>query len=123
MDPGRLVEQLCRLPADFYDGSKSMAQLVAESGIAIHPEIVTTSSVSAYLRDYPAIIDPWLKWSANKRVLSGWYFLQRSGRYVVGFHPIGEVLSFSQPELACAEFVVREVNALIAIGGANRPET
>jgi hypothetical protein len=109
------VERLCRLPADFYSGSKSMLQLIAESGIDASPEALTVTTVLAYIADHPDLINQWLLWSANKRVSSGWYFLRQSTGYVVGFRPKGEVLSFAQAAPACAEFVVREVKAMMAL--------
>jgi hypothetical protein len=110
-----VVERLCRLPIDFYGGSKSMVQLVVESQIDANPESLTVPSILVYLTEHPDLIEPWLTWSANKRVSSGWYFSRRSGGFVVGFNPNGEVLNYTRPEPACAEFIVREVKTLIAM--------
>ncbi len=110
-----VVERLSRLPADFYHGQKSMVQLIAESGINANPASLTVASILAYVTAYPELVEQWLRWSENKRVSSGWYFVHRSGGYVVGFHPEGEVLNIAQPELACAEFVVREIKAMMAM--------
>jgi hypothetical protein len=112
------VERLCRLPADFHSGSKSMLHLIAESGIDAYPEALAVPTVLTYITNHPELINEWLLWSANKRGSSGWYFSRQSNGFIVGFRPNGAALSFAMPELACAEFVVREVKALMehAIG-------
>ena len=120
MNNDPIVERLCRLPTDFYSGSKSMVQLVAESGINANPAALAVASISAYLTNHSELIEQWLQWSENKRVSSGWYFIRRSGNYIVGFQPNGEVLNIAEPELACAEFVVREVKAIMAIRRADK---
>jgi hypothetical protein len=107
------VARVCRLPVDFYEGgSKSMLQLVAESGIRANLTQLAVPRIMHYLEAHSELIEQWLRWSANKRVTSGWYFTSQAGAFVVGFHPNGEVLNFADPALACAEFVVREVSAL-----------
>ena len=113
MDTQAIVECICRLPADFYGGSKSMTQLIIESGIEKRSSVLTIPNISAYISNHLELVELWLRWSANKRASSGWYFTHQSNEYVVSFYPKGEALSFSQPELACAEYVVREVQSLI----------
>ena len=115
MNPDDVVEKICRLPMDFYGGSKSMADLVSDSGIRKCPAALTSASIEAYLRSHPALVDQWLNWSANKRINSGWYFARRSGHLIVGFYPQGETLTFEDPVLACTEFVVREVSAITEV--------
>lgn len=110
-----VLERICRLPANFYSiGSKSIVQLISESGIDECPSALSVPNISAYFTTHPELVQSWLLWSANKRVSSGWYFLRRSGGYAVGFYPRGEALNIAEPELACAEFVVREVQAIMS---------
>ena len=115
MNLDEVVEKVCRLPIDFYGGSKSMVELVWESGVEACPAALTAANILAYLRNNPTLVDQWLNWSANKRVTSGWYFARRRGDLVVGFHPQGETLAFKDPVLACAEFVTREVAAIVKV--------
>jgi hypothetical protein len=114
-DTELIIERLCQLPADFGIGAKSMMQLVDRSGIRKNPAILTFQNVSTYVGNHQDIIDHWLRWSANKRVESGWYFTRHVNEYVVGFYPKGEILKYFQPERACAEFIIREVEALLDI--------
>jgi hypothetical protein len=109
-----VVERISRLPADFYAGSKSMVQLISESGVATFPSALSVQRIRTYVTANPQIVDYWLRWSENKRVSSGWYFTPRAGGFAVGFHPDGEVLNISDPHLACAEFVAREVGSVMA---------
>jgi hypothetical protein len=115
MSTDETVARLCRLPVDFYGGSKSMVQLVADSGIEEHPETLTVVNMMRYIATHPELIEAWLRWSENKRVTSGWYFSRRAARFDVGFLPEGDVSTYSDPSLACAEFVIREVNSLMEI--------
>lgn len=114
-----VVERICRLPVDFYAGSKSMSQLVAESGISACLILLTVSNITGYLTAHPDLVEQWLLWSADKRVTSGWYFTRDADNFVVGFYPQGEVLTLRDPAVACAEFVVREVNALVTLRQKN----
>jgi hypothetical protein len=115
MNADATIEKVCRLPIDFYSGSKSMVDLVSESGIAGHPSALTSTEVVRYVRNHPEVVDQWLKWSANKRVDSGWYFERRRDHLLVGFYPNGDTLRFEDPAAACAEYIVREVTAIMKI--------
>ena len=109
-----VVERPAQWPADLYSGIKSMAQLIWELGVAGHPQALVARRMATYITANPATVDQWLRWSENKRVAAGWYFSNRPGRYSVGYSPNGEVLNFTDPCLACAEFVIREVGSLLA---------
>lgn len=112
MNDEEVVERVCRLPVDFESGFKSMTQLVADSGIRRCLALLTVGHLLPYLAAHPELCDAWLRGSANQRVTSGWYFRRDADHFVVGFYPRGEVLTFAEPVAACAEFVVREVEAL-----------
>ena len=120
MKTDEVVEHICRLPIDFDGGSNSMVQLVAESGVAARPDLLKLSIITSCLADHPEFIEKWLIWSANKRVESGWYLVREADGFVVGFRPKGERLIYSEAAVACAEFVIREVNRLLGIA-RNKP--
>jgi hypothetical protein len=109
-----VVERISRLPIDFYAGSKSMVQLIAESEVATFPSALSVQRIRTYIIANPQIVDHWLRWSENKRVSAGWYFIRRASGFAVGFHPDGEILNISDPYLACAEFIAREVGSVVA---------
>jgi hypothetical protein len=110
-----VIERIARLPADFYGGSKSMLQLVTESGVARFPLALAVEPIATYITAHPRVVDEWLRWSENKRVSSGWYFNRRTNGFEIAYHPDGELLKINDPHLACAEFVVREVRSIMAI--------
>jgi hypothetical protein len=114
MDPEIVIERLCSIPANFYGGNKSPVQLVAESGLSQCESAFSVEAVSTYLSHHPMLVEQWLRWSEDKRVSSGWYFMRESNKFVVGYYPRGETLSFTEALPACAEFVIREVQAIRA---------
>lgn len=114
MAPDAVVERISSLPVDFYGGSKSMVQLISESEVARFPSALSVQPICTYIAANPQLVDHWLRWSENRRVSAGWYFIRRAGGFAVGFHPDGEVLNISDRYLACAEFIVREVGSVMA---------
>lgn len=114
MAPEIVIKRLCNIPANFHSGNKSPVQLVAESGLAQCESALSVEAVSAYLSQHPALVEQWLQWSEDKRVSSGWYFMRESNKFVVGYYPKGETLNFAEALPACAEFIVREVQAIRA---------
>lgn len=114
MNPEIVIENLCHLPANFQGGGKSPVQLIAESGLAQCESALSVEAISTCLSRHPALVAQWLQWSEDKRVSSGWYFMRKSSKFVVGFSPKGETLYFTEALPACAEFVIREVRAIRA---------
>jgi hypothetical protein len=116
MNTDTIIEKVCRLPIDFYSGgSKSMVDLVSESGVSDHPSALASAEIVPYVRKHLEVVDQWLRWSANKRVDSGWYFERRRDHFLVGFEPNGDTLRFEDQGAACAEYIVREVTAIMKI--------
>jgi hypothetical protein len=106
------MEQICDMPVAFRRGSKSPIQLLEESGYFEMPNELTIEALAAFIGGHPSVIQVWLRWSEDKRVSSGWYFVRKAGGYIVGQIPNGLQLPFSDDVQACAEFVVREVAAI-----------
>jgi hypothetical protein len=69
-------------------------------------------SVVEFLNSEPELVDEWLRWSADKRTSQGYYFLVEDRHYVVGYFPGDERVKFDDPVLACANFVVKEINEI-----------
>ncbi len=104
------------MPILFKDrGNVSMIQLVLESGLIKSPEVLTRRAVGDYLSNHAHLVEAWAMHSEDKRTSSGWYFVEKSDvSFEVGFHPGGPRLPFSDRVQACAEFIVREANAIAA---------
>src|SRR6185312_8847378 len=114
MGANEAVRNICNLPIDFLGGSKSMLQLISESGLDEHPSILVTGVLVPHLREHPELVGAWIRWSADKRVPSGWYFYNRGKDYVVGLYPNGETSRSQSAEYACAEFIVHEIGSVMA---------
>jgi len=107
-----VVSRLCRMPLDFYAGSKSMAQLATESGVDRCPAALAVPDLRTYIADHPEVVERWLRWS-HKPYANTWIFERRGSGFVVFYYPKGDELKIEDPALACAEFVVREVKGIM----------
>lgn len=113
-DPAEAVlDALCRLPLEFFKGAKSFLDLINESGIRDRPYLLAEASLAAHLGTNRCLIEQWLRWSTDRRLVSGWQIQWKNGRYVVGSTQTGHCAEFDSPECACAHFIVNEIsNAL-----------
>jgi len=68
-----VVHRLSRMSVDFYAGSKSMLQLLTESGVDRCPAAVSVAYLSPYIADHPEVIEGWLHWS-QKPYTNTWHF-------------------------------------------------
>lgn len=107
MKPQVALSTVCHFPVIFRDGNKSFVQLVAESGVS--KSNLTAEALVPILQNESSLIADWLRWSADKRVSSGWFFRQEDESYIVGECPEGERLEFQTAAAGCAAFIVKEV--------------
>ena len=112
------VEQLCRLPIDFHEvGTKSLLQLIDESGYWDAPDTVTESALANGLAAHPNWCDAWIGYSQDRRTGSGWFIEQHDDEYLVQYYPNGSnVLRFTSKHAACAAFAIRELHSLVDRG-------
>jgi hypothetical protein len=83
--------------------------LLQETGLDQHRSLMTKSAVAQYLSQHPDTMQAWFRWSEDKRVDSGWYICRQESGYIVGCHPGGEKLRFTDAVEACTAFVMRDV--------------
>ncbi len=115
IDCGTIVERVCRLPLDFRRvGTKSVIQLAEEIGLPAHRECITSSAVESHLLAQPELVDDWLLWSADRRCSPAWYFCADGKEFVVGYCPNGEEKRFTDRIRACTQFVIHEIENIIA---------
>jgi hypothetical protein len=109
-----MIENVCRIPVDFRAlQTRSVVDLVKDSGYLDDPDSLTVEALSLHLRSNPGLVDAWLMYSQNKRSGSGWYIRTAGdGNYEVGWYPDGERTALTDPALATAEFIVREVGTI-----------
>ena len=104
------IQKICNLPIEFRDGEKSPRDLIREAGLDV--QSLTADSITAILKAKPELVAEWLQWSEDKRSSPGHYFLSDGQRHVVGYYPGHEQVEFADPIAACADFVIKEANAI-----------
>ena len=113
LDSISVAAAVCRLPVVFRSmGDHSMVDLLAISGYRPGLTSLTRDGLVAVLRGEPTLVDAWLTQSVDKRGPSGWFFSSENPSFVVGFYPRGPRMAFTDPTEACAEFILREVDAM-----------
>jgi len=91
----------------------SIASRLHESGYYALHSLIDETQIGEALDQYPYCIDHWLQWSADKKTITGWYFMERNEqRYFVGFFPDhfkGPGQLFSDVKIACAYYIKKEI--------------
>ena len=116
-----LTQRICQLPRDFLEvGNLSIVDLLRRTGYYDNRELLTTQGIQVYLRSHPGLLDDWIGYSEDKRTSRGWYLERNTDskppRYILGYLPRGEETEFTSAEVACSEFIIREVGEIA--GGA-----
>jgi hypothetical protein len=108
-----VVERVCFIPRDMRaDENVSPMTLFVRSGYLDAPDSLTVESVLAFLRSTPEAVDEWILHGENKRTADGWQFYRKGAGFEIRLAPDGEREWFDSPDVACAEFIVREMKAL-----------
>jgi hypothetical protein len=109
------LDAICRVPDSFRAaGNKSFVELVREAGLDPGASLGAHELVPL-LKSNPALIKSWMRWSADKRVSSGWYFVSEGALFVVGYYPWRDRQVFEDPAHACAEFIIKETERARAL--------
>jgi hypothetical protein len=114
-----VVEAVCRLPITFRAGTKSMTELVFESGLVAARDTLTREGIEAHLTRNPDAIENWFGYSEDQRCSPCWW-VARVGqdRYQVGLSGEPDTrppMDFSTRIGACVEYVYREAMAIADI--------
>lgn len=114
----KCLEKICNLPVDFKVSGKSSVELLLESKFLEFSREISQQEIKNYLLLKRNLIDNWKIWSENKRTL-GCYLLINSEKYFIGSldkNGNGNFSkSFKTAEDACAEFILREISAILEI--------
>lgn len=113
------LEIVCNLPNAVQAGDISPQQLVGDSGIENELSSLAATSIAAILLTNLSLAEAWLRWSEDKRVSPGWFFLRENNGYFVGYSPDGPRFFFKDSVAACSEFIVREITAMLQTMRAN----
>jgi len=112
------IEKICNLPLDFKIADKSSLKLLQESKFTDFYNVITKQDIKDYLFLNKNVIENWEIWSENKRTW-GYYLSIRPDKYFVcsldndGKENFSK--SFATIDDACAEFIWREVTAILNI--------
>jgi hypothetical protein len=112
------IEKICNLPLDFRITDKSSLALLQESKFSDFHNDITKQDIIDYLSRHKNLIHNWEIWSEDKRT-GGYYLSISPDKYLVGSLDKDGKENFSKSfvsaEDACAEFILREVNAILDI--------
>lgn len=112
------IEKICNLPLDFKVADKSSLKLLQESKFTDFYSVITKKDIKDYLFLHKNVIENWETWSEDKRTW-GYYLSIIPDKYFVGsLDKDGKenfAKSFVTIEDACAEFVLREISAILDI--------
>ncbi len=118
------IEKICNLPLYLKVADKSSLTLLQESKFSNFYNNITKQDIKSYLSRHKNLIDNWKIWSEDKRTL-GYYLSITPDKYFVGsLDKEGKEnfsKSFETAEDACAEFIFREVSAILTI--KNNPDS
>jgi hypothetical protein len=117
-----VLEAVYALPREF-EARVSLGQhvsllaLVEATGYLEAKDVIDEAMLAAGLRTRPAVVNGWLRYSADKQEAWGWFFeVDRRGRYGVGLksgfceRTRGEI---ADPCSACASFIKEELDAIL----------
>ncbi len=108
------IDQLLYLPRNYKRGSKSVLQLLDETGLP-HPLPTDLAQLVAHrLRRSPELVDDWQLYSYDKRAGGPQPYLKERevGIYDDDFR---DVVHYDDAVDACADFVVRETEQLLQV--------
>ncbi len=112
------IEKICNLPLDFKVVNNSSFTLLQESKFADFHNDITKQDIVDYLSQHKNLIDKWKIWSEDKRTW-GYYLSINHDNYSVGLLDKDGKENFSKSfataEEACAEFILKEVSAILDI--------
>jgi hypothetical protein len=112
------IEKICNLPLNFKVADKSSLTLLQESKFADFYNDIAKQDIKEYLSRHKTLIDNWEIWSEDKRTW-GYYLSISPDKYFVGsLDKDGKEnfsKSFATAQDACAEFILREVSAILDI--------
>ena len=118
MKKNKLMMKIIHLPQKYRNiPTKSIYTLLKETGYFEAYDQITEEDILNVLVQYPAVINDWISWSADKRCSPSWYFLENEqGKYIVGYFSHREnekqKIEYSDIKTACAAFIKREIESI-----------
>ena len=108
----KTVERLVHIAYDFYRVDKSEFTLLSESGYFELYNQINENEIKEVLKEYPHLIEDWLRISEDIRSSERWYFARgNDGKFYVGHYPELEKfkeINTTDEFYACATFIKRD---------------
>jgi hypothetical protein len=109
-----IISKIIEIPSDFYKLKNiSFYELLKNSGYFECPDKIDEQNIKhSLLNSNIEIFNKWKIWSENKRTNSGWHFIEKSNKYLVGYLSNGEKtkeLEYSDRVSAYAFFIKYEI--------------
>jgi hypothetical protein len=107
-----MTKNIISIPINAKKFNLSFRELLEDSNYDALNPIDRITLMEALRADEDKVAD-WIGWSADKRVSSGWFFIENSGRYAVGYlsreneQRLQDI--FDDKYEACADFILKEI--------------
>ena len=111
-----VLEKIIRLPKEYSANHNifSIYDLLRNTGYFDVYHAIDSKKISRLLND--EYVQDWIGYSENKRVDSGWFFIQKDvQRYVVGYLDFGlreREINYSDGKIACGIFIKNEIEEI-----------
>ncbi len=111
----KTIEKIIYIPSDFHKQDKSWNTLLTESGYLYNYPNIKEQDIEDVLKINPHLVKEWLRFSADSRSSSTWYFTKGSeGFCFVGHWPEGKEyieLNTKDEFKACAYFILKQIES------------
>ena len=116
IDPGELQSILSiGHDASLRGAGRSLRNLLAATRYRELRPRISEPALATALREDPATVDVWLRYSEDKRTSAGWYFTRQLAHWTVGRLRPPKADRFSTGEEGCAAFIVRELDFWVGV--------
>jgi len=119
MEINSIINEILHIPKRFnaLGNNKSAYSLLKQTGYFEKREEVSESLIKVALGQHSGYVDLWLRWSADKRSSSGWFFNPNDHqKYVVAYSNLEkgviERMEYNDIISACAAFIKREIESI-----------
>ena len=112
----QLAEKIAHIPEQYEHDDKSTASLLEEAGLPDHRDDVSVAEVEQVLREEPQLAQLWLNRGGDQRFAGGWGIEHAGREYKILNFGDGRSTSIRDRAQAVAEFAVRYIRFIDAIG-------
>jgi hypothetical protein len=105
---------VCELPRRLRQPhSSNLYRILDEDELFARLSETTKRDIEKYLRVHQELIEDWLIFSSDQRCTPSHYFVEIDGGYEIARFPSGIKSICTDRIVACAEFIIRDVDSLL----------